>query len=297
MRRGLALLILAAAAAVAMIYLSATFLGGRGRPVAAASGGGAPAASGRPAVADSPDAVRMEVKGVSLDPHTSAPMVILADEDDRRVLPIFIGAAEATSIARQLGDLTATRPLTHDLILNILGQLDAEVARVLISDVRDGTYFAVLFLKYNGHEVTVDSRPSDAIAVALRASAPIFVAQKVLLDSPAPDMEDLEILTGESSRGNYVPSLGLGVQELSPELAAALGYAGREGGALVSHVDREGAARDADVQVGDLILRLDDAEIPDAETFRAAARGSKKGSMTLTLLRGEKERRVTVEID
>jgi bifunctional DNase/RNase len=292
MRRGVALLTLAVAAAVALVYLSAAFFGPHSRAATPQPEG---AAASRP-VADAPDAVRMEVKGVSLDPATSAPMVILVDQDERRVLPIFIGPAEATSIARQLGDLTTARPLTHDLILNILGQLDAEVTRVLISDVREGTYYAVLFLKTNGQDVPVDSRPSDAIAVALRAGAPIFVTQKVLLDSPQMNLEDLEILTGESGMGHYVASLGMSVQELTPDLAAVMGYAGREKGALVGHVDEDGVARNAGIMIGDLILKLDDADIADAKTFRSAARSLKAGSATITLLRGDKERRITVDL-
>jgi len=298
MRRGFAFLTLAGAAGLALLYLGATFLAPRNRVDRIKSMN----AAGRAAGEESPpvelgDAVQMLVKGVSLDPTTSAPMVVLVDMDERRILPIFIGPSEATSIARQLGQLSTPRPLTHDLILNIVGGLGAEVKRILISDMREGTYYAVLYLQNGGKEIPVDSRPSDAIAVALRAEAPIFVAQKVLLDSPPLSMEDLEILTGESGRGDYVPLIGAALQELTPDLAAALGYAGREGGALVAHVDRDGVSDEAGLDIGDLVIAVDGAAVADVTALRTAVRAHESGDVVITVLRDGKERQIRIEVE
>lgn len=297
MRRGLTLLTLAGAAVLALVYLSAMLLHSGGR----AEQNEAQASAGRTAGQEAPpaetgDAVQMQVKGVGLDPATAAPMVVLVDEGDRRALPIFIGPSEATAIARQLGEMTTPRPLTHDLILNILGGLGAEVKSVLISDVRDGTYYAVLFLQNGDEEIPVDSRPSDAIAVALRADAPIFVAQKVLSESPALSLDDLEILTGERGRGDYIPAIGAAVQDLTADLAAALGYAGRQGGVLVAHVDRDGPADAAGLDVGDLVLEVGGEKVAGTTAFRAAVRAHRNGAMALRILRDGKERDVRIDL-
>jgi bifunctional DNase/RNase len=125
-------------------------------------------------------AIEMFVGGLVLDPNTQAPVVVLKDESGDIHLPIWIGVAEATSIASAIKELEMARPLTHDLLMTILEESGMRVERVVITELRDSTYFAELILA-SGDKVTIlDSRPSDAIAVALRASAPIFVSQQVL---------------------------------------------------------------------------------------------------------------------
>lgn len=125
-------------------------------------------------------AIEMFVGGLVLDRNTQAPVVILKDERGEFSLPIWIGIAEATSIASAINQLTMARPLTHDLMHTVFTELGVSVQRVLITDLRDSTYFAELVLSQGDKALIVDARPSDAIAIALRASAPIFVAQKVL---------------------------------------------------------------------------------------------------------------------
>jgi uncharacterized protein len=125
-------------------------------------------------------AVEMFVGGLVLDPNTQAPVVILKNESGEFCLPIWIGAAEATSIASVIKQVGMARPLTHDLMHNIFLEVGIKVERVMITELRDSTYFAELVLSLGEKALIMDSRPSDAIAIALRESAPIYVAQTVL---------------------------------------------------------------------------------------------------------------------
>lgn len=115
-----------------------------------------------------------------LDPNTQAPVVVLKDESGEVILPIWIGIAEATSIASVIKQLTMARPLTHDLMRDVFQELGVKVERVVITELRDSTYFAELVLSAGEKALIFDSRPSDAIAIALRAAAPIYVTQQVL---------------------------------------------------------------------------------------------------------------------
>jgi len=125
-------------------------------------------------------AIEMFVGGLMLDPNTQTPVVVLKDESGEIILPIWIGIAEATSIASVIKQLTMARPLTHDLMRDIFQELAVKVERVVITELKDSTYFAELVLSVGEKALIFDSRPSDAIAIALRAAAPIYVTQQVL---------------------------------------------------------------------------------------------------------------------
>jgi bifunctional DNase/RNase len=125
-------------------------------------------------------AVEMFVGGLVLDPATQAPIVILKDESGSVTLPIWIGIPEATSIASAIKQVTMARPLTHDLFFDLLLEVGVTVQRVVITELKESTYFSELVLGQGDRVIVLDSRPSDAIAMALRASAPIYVAQSVL---------------------------------------------------------------------------------------------------------------------
>ena len=124
--------------------------------------------------------IEMTIKGLMIDPVTSTPIVVLRDLDGQRVLPIWVGVFEANAIAVQIENVTLPRPMTHDLLRNVITDLRAEVERVVVSDLRDNTFFAVIQLLVQGERVAIDARPSDAIALALRARAPIFVEDHVI---------------------------------------------------------------------------------------------------------------------
>lgn len=144
-------------------------------------------------------AVEMFVVGLLLDPNTQAPIVVLKDETGEISLPIWIGVAEATSIASALKNLTLPRPMTHDLIYQILNETNVQVQRIVITDLKDATYFSELVLSYGDRVMVLDSRPSDSIAVALRAAAPIFVYQTVLDQAKAAFPVQLPAATAPSS--------------------------------------------------------------------------------------------------
>lgn len=120
----------------------------------------------------------MKVRRVALDQQNN-PVVLLVDEEETIALPIWIGQAEAMAIAMRLQGVQPPRPMTHDLLQTLLEQFSATVTRIVVSDVRDATYFAEIHLARNGSQLVIDSRPSDAIALALRAEAPILVEDKV----------------------------------------------------------------------------------------------------------------------
>jgi bifunctional DNase/RNase len=138
------------------------------------------------------DLVSMSIKGLMLDPVSNSPIVVLKDEEEKFFLPIWVGIFEANAIALQLENITTPRPMTHDLLRNMISELNAEVTRIVINDLRDSTFFAQIRLLVGGKTLEVDARPSDAIALALRTEAPIFVAQSVLdqAQTITPDGED-----------------------------------------------------------------------------------------------------------
>ena len=124
--------------------------------------------------------VEMKVRGLALDPVSNMPIILLRDEEDKRTLHIWVGIFEANAIALELEKIPTPRPMTHDLIKNILEAMEARVLKIVVTDLRENTFFAELHLQVGGAEYTVDSRPSDAIALALRVAAPIFVNEEVV---------------------------------------------------------------------------------------------------------------------
>ena len=127
--------------------------------------------------------IEMKVMGIAIDTATGSPIIVLNDKENRKALPIWIGSAEASAIIRKIENIKVSRPMTHDLIVDIAEKTGYTIDRVEINDVENETYFSTIFLlSPEGKEVEIDSRPSDAIAVAIRVDAPIFVSAKVLAD-------------------------------------------------------------------------------------------------------------------
>jgi bifunctional DNase/RNase len=124
--------------------------------------------------------IRMEIKGLLMDPVSNMPVVILRDTEGGLFLPIWVGIFEANAIALEMEKVATPRPMTHDLLKNLLAELDAHVERVVINDLRENTFFARIHLTRKDSTLSVDSRPSDAIALALRSHAEIFVEEEVL---------------------------------------------------------------------------------------------------------------------
>jgi uncharacterized protein len=126
------------------------------------------------------DTIRMSVGGLTLDPVTKTPIVILKDSENKLNLPIWIGLLEATAMATELEGIKMARPMTHDLLKNILGEVGGKVESVHITELKENTYYALIHLQVGDRGLVIDSRPSDAIALALRTQSPIYVAKAVL---------------------------------------------------------------------------------------------------------------------
>ncbi len=131
--------------------------------------------------------VRMQVKALIVDPIANVPVVILRDADEKNFLPIWVGVFEANAIALQMEGVTTPRPMTHDLLRNLIRQIEADVVRVVINNLEENTFYAQIHLRIADRELTIDSRPSDAIALALRTQSPLFVEESVLEKSRGND--------------------------------------------------------------------------------------------------------------
>ena len=132
--------------------------------------------------------IEMSIKGLMVDPITNTPIVILRDKDGQKVLPIWVGIFEANAIALQIENIATPRPMTHDLLRNVIHDLKAEVLKIVVCDLQENTFYALIYLELNGGTVAIDARPSDAIALALRTRAPIFVEDTVIDNAKTVDL-------------------------------------------------------------------------------------------------------------
>ncbi|MGH9411351.1 MAG: bifunctional nuclease family protein [Vicinamibacterales bacterium] len=132
--------------------------------------------------------IEMTIKGLMVDPITNMPIIILRDKDGQRVLPIWVGPFEANAIALQIENVTPPRPMTHDLLRNVIRDLRAQIEKIVVSDLKDNTFYALIHLRVDGEVVAIDARPSYAIALALRARAPIFVEEAVIDSAKTADL-------------------------------------------------------------------------------------------------------------
>jgi uncharacterized protein len=124
--------------------------------------------------------VEMKVRGLALDAVSNMPIIILRDEEDKRSLQIWVGIFEANAIAQQIENVSPSRPMTHDLLRNVIHDLQASVQKIVVCDLQENTFYALIYLGLNGDTVAIDARPSDAIALALRTRAPIYVEETVI---------------------------------------------------------------------------------------------------------------------
>lgn len=144
--------------------------------------------------------VRMNVSGLTIDPYTNSPIMILKEDEGNRSIPIWIGLLEATAIASELESVKFARPMTHDLLKNIIQTFGANIEMVEVCDLKDNTFFALIHLIQKDQQIKMDARPSDAIALALRANAPIFVHEQVFEKSAKIDMSGQEAVKDEEAR-------------------------------------------------------------------------------------------------
>ena len=132
--------------------------------------------------------IEMTIKGLMIDPITNMPIVILKDKEGNRILPIWVGIFEANAIALQIENISTPRPMTHDLLKNVLGDLEANVQKIVVCELKDNTFYAMIYLDRDGKLIAVDSRPSDAIALALRTKSPIYVEESVVESAKGMDL-------------------------------------------------------------------------------------------------------------
>ena len=167
--------------------------------------------------------IRMKVHGLRLDPVTKTPILLLHNEEETTILPIWVGLLEATSMATELEGIKMSRPMTHDLLKRLIEECGAQVSRVEVTALRENTFYAVIHFEINGSPHTIDARPSDAISLALRTKSPIYVARQVLeahiaeSERAVPDDEE----TGEPNERNLSTvapeQWGDILEELDPE--------------------------------------------------------------------------------
>ncbi|OGQ04763.1 MAG: hypothetical protein A3F82_08095 [Deltaproteobacteria bacterium RIFCSPLOWO2_12_FULL_44_12] len=157
--------------------------------------------------------IEMKVTGLTIDPFTSMPIVILKDQEEKYALPIWIGLIEASAIATELEKIQLSRPMTHDLLKNILEQVGVTVEKVSVNDLADNTFYAQIFLKAGDKQLVMDARPSDAIAISLRTKSPIFVDKEVIGKSRKIDLSKEALDQDPSKKQKWTEIL----ENLSPE--------------------------------------------------------------------------------
>lgn len=150
--------------------------------------------------------VEMRIRGLMVDPVSNMPIVVLKDVNGSSILPIWVGVYEANAIALEIEKVATPRPMTHDLIRNVLFGLDTGVKKVVVNDLKDDTFYAVIWLERNGEMISVDSRPSDALAVALRLDCPIYVEESVLKSSKS--VATVTETTGNEELRRWLENLG-----------------------------------------------------------------------------------------
>jgi len=133
--------------------------------------------------------IEMKVAGITVDPFSNTPIVILKENDGNKALPIWIGVLEASAIAAELGNVKPPRPMTHDLLKNILSNLNVTVEKIEVNDLKDNTFYATIYLVAGDENLAIDARPSDAMALALRTESPIYVSEEVIKESRTIDLD------------------------------------------------------------------------------------------------------------
>jgi bifunctional DNase/RNase len=230
--------------------------------------------------------IEMEVIGVSLDAVGQTPVVILADKETKKVLPIWVGFPEASAIERELKNAPSVRPMTHDLLHSILGRIKVTVKEVRIVELKGQTFYASLFLNSNKELIEVDARPSDAIILALKSRAPVFVSTEIL------DKQGVGLTKEETSKERY----GIRFQQLTPSLASHFNFKGQKG-VLVSGVVSGSVSEASGIRVGDIIMRIGLKEVENVKDFEETLDGLKDAhSIPISIFRDGTYKEVTLSL-
>jgi uncharacterized protein len=220
------------------------------------------------------DILEMKVKGVAMDPQGNTPVVILEEPQGRLAFPIWIGLPEARAIALEMEGISTPRPLTHILLYNILMGLNVKITRIIITDIQDNTFYATLLLRQENKTLTIDARPSDAIALALHVNAPVFVTKKLLnVVHPVPLQEP-------ATASVSTKTLGMHIQSLNAMLVNFFHLAKAEG-VLVAAVEADSQAERYGIRRGDVITSVDGKPVKDIQDFLATCKEKKIGQEIL----------------
>ena len=222
----------------------------------------------------------VRVRGVTVDPQAGSPVVLLEELQGDRVLPIWVGIFEARAIAMEMDKVAPPRPMTHDLIKAIIEGVNAQVANVVISDIRDNTFYAQITLNTGATSLQIDARPSDAIALALRVSAPIYVEKTVLERAPA-----IELPGNEPTAMTVLKRHGLTLQNLTASLATHFQLPTSDG-VLVSDVEVGSSAERDGVRRGDIIVAANQGKIANLQAIESTM--NRGGNVSLQIVRGDK---------
>jgi bifunctional DNase/RNase len=230
--------------------------------------------------------VTVGIKNLGVDPASGNPVVFLEDVPGRRVLPIWIGEAEARAILSEMKHENPPRPMTHDLFLTLLRQIQGRIQSVVITEVKGNTFFARVEISRGKERIYLDSRPSDAIALALRARAPIYVAAALFA------RENGALITGPSPEtpGKVFSSLGVRLQTLTAELALQF-QAKPAQGLLVSSVEADGPADREGMQTGDIIIEAGGVKLTSLSDLEKITPSSGE-ELELVILRGNERSRL-----
>jgi bifunctional DNase/RNase len=230
--------------------------------------------------------VEMEVKGVRLDTMGNSPVVLLADKEEKRALPIWVGLLEANAIDKELRNNTSPRPMTHDLLYSILAQAHVKVKEVKIVDIKNNTYYATLFITIDKRVVGIDARPSDAIVIALKSKTPILVSAKIL--------EEQGIALAKKSA--LIERFGIRIQELTPALASHFNFKSQKG-VLVAEVLPGSVSESSGIKAGDIITKANSKEVGSVEEFQETLDSVKAGdSVRVGLFRDNQSREVNLTL-
>jgi len=228
--------------------------------------------------------IEVRVRGVTVDPQAGSPVVLLETLPGERVMPIWVGVFEARAIAMAMEKVVPPRPMTHDLIKNLLEGMQAQVTNIVITDLKEHTFYARIAVSTSGRNLQIDARPSDAIALALRVKAPIYVAQTVFDNAPAVDLR-----AHDAPPVTVLKRYGLTLQALTASLAAHFHLDTPEG-VLVSDVEAgSGAERDG-MRRGDVIVAVNEDKLTNLDALESLL--SQAGDVSLQIVRTDK--RVTV---
>jgi bifunctional DNase/RNase len=220
------------------------------------------------------DVLEVKVKGVTIDPQGNTPVVIVEEPQGHRAFPIWVGLPEARAIMLEMEGVSTPRPLTHVLLHNILVDLNVKIGRVIITDMREDTFYATILLQQGDKTLTIDARPSDALALALHAHAPVFATKKLL------DAVRTVTLQAPPASATVIKPLGMHIQNLDATLASFFHLA-KTDGVLVSSVEAGSQAEQHGVRRGDVITNIDGKPVKDTQDFLATYKEKKVGQEML----------------